>query len=71
MEAYFFPKVGCARSWARHVKKFAHHTKICRLVKMGSVEANVQRLLDGDAVDEEEELCDFTLQEQNEQQGEK
>ncbi|CAG0882782.1 unnamed protein product [Cyprideis torosa] len=36
---------------------------------MGSVEANVQRLLDGEAVDEEEEFCDFSLLEQNEQQG--
>lgn len=37
--------------------------------KMDGVEENIKRLLDGQALEDCQELCDFTLEEQNEATG--
>jgi hypothetical protein len=37
--------------------------------KMDRVEENIRRLLDGLALEDSEDLCDFTLEEQNEAIG--
>lgn len=37
--------------------------------KMDRIEENIRRLLDGRALEDSQDLCDFTLEEQNEAAG--